>query len=108
VTATVSLSVSAGELDPGEAGAPAEALASALVEEALLEGAAAVASSSAEQPLTRPIPAARTSVAARRAERAEPVGWDPGDLPGVTVAPPRRRLLVAPDAPTVKDLGGTP
>src|ERR687889_1415964 len=78
VTATVSLSASAGELVAGAD--DVEVLASALLEAALLDGAlldgaASVAPSSPEQPLSRPMPRARTSGAAWRAERVGVGGW---------------------------------
>jgi hypothetical protein len=108
LTETVSLSASAGALDEEEVGAAAEVLASALLEGALLVGAASVASSSAEQPLTRPIPRARTSGATRRAERAELVAWDTRDLLAADGTTPRWRLPVAGDAATLTHPRGTP
>src|SRR5918911_4207322 len=88
VTATVSLSASAGALD---AGVLASALlVAALLDGALLDAAASVAPSSPEQPLSRAIPRARTSGAAWRAERGgtgvggtrDPLGADGAPPPG--------------------------
>src|SRR5688572_29103142 len=97
VAVTVSLSASAAELDAGAlelgaAGSAAEVLASALLEGAAF---AVPVASSEEHPLTRPMPRARTSGAARGTERVGPVGCDTRDLLGVTVTPPRRRPPVA-------------
>src|SRR3712207_295359 len=106
VTDTVSLSASAAGLDAGadDAGVLASALldgallAAWLLDGALLDAAASPLPSSPEQPLTRPIPRARTNGAARRAERVGPVAWDTRLPPGADGAPPRRRLPVGPDA----------
>src|SRR4051794_28837447 len=110
VTETVSLSPSAAALDAGAD--DAGVLASALLEAALLVGAlldgAASAASSPEQPLSRPIPRARTSGAAERAERAGPVAWGTRDLLGADGTPPRRRLPVVRDAAGVKHPGEPP
>src|ERR687889_1022289 len=85
VTATVSLSASAGELVAGAD--DVEVLASALLEAALLDGAlldgaASVAPSSPEQPLSRPMPRARTSGAAWRGGGGGGGGWGRRGPPG--------------------------
>src|SRR3712207_7570931 len=108
VTDTVSLSASAGALVAGadDAGVLASALlVAALLDDALLDGAASAAPSSPEQPLSRPMPRARTSGAAWRAERVGVVAWDTRDLLGADGTPPRRRLPVVRDAAGVKHLG---
>src|SRR5215212_306402 len=101
VTATVSLSASAGELVAGAD--DVEVLASALLEAALLDGAlldgaASVAPSSPEQPLSRPMPRARTSGAAWRAERVG--GWSTRTSSG------RRRRRPDGGSPLPRDAAG--
>src|SRR3954447_2304318 len=118
VTETVSPSAAALDAGAGDAGGLASALLeAALVEAALLEAAllvgalldgAASAASSPEQPLSRPIPRARTSGAAERAERTGPVAWGTRDLLGADGTPPRRRLPVVRDAAGVKHPGEPP
>src|SRR3712207_9416117 len=101
VTDTVSLSASAGALVAGadDAGVLASALlVAALLDGALLDGAASAAPSSPEQPLSRPMPRARTSGAACRPGGVGVVPWGPGGHWGPSGSAPRRESAAVSDA----------
>src|SRR5688572_306869 len=112
VTATVSLSASAGDSAAGDEGGLAAALlegaaadVSAVgVPAAGVSAAAPPASPSPEHPATRPIPRARTSAAAaRRGERAGAVGSGTRTSSGRRRHRPDGGSPLSRDAPTLMD-----